>query len=356
VIVSLGGRARYRVFEIPADRPRAFPARLVLDLSPARLWPRIPGSTAVRGPAVSRIRVEQYRRTVARVVLDLVQQSRHEVSVRSRPFQVMLSLAAGAAPPAGEATAPTQQAATARRSTPPLAAGPQRIVLDPGHGGNDPGGSTGRGVKEKDITLEVARRLAPMLRSRLGAVVILTRTEDLLVPLDGRTAVANAAEADLFVSIHTNAGAHRDLGGVEVFYLNNTDDQATLRLAALENGLGFVAGSTQRAKGDLSYILSDLIQTGKEQESIALAHRLQEGIVQRLRARYAGVKSRGVQRGPFYVLVGAYMPCVLAEIGFLTDEVEGARLATATYQEEVAEGLFSGIALFLRDIRLTEGL
>ena len=163
-----------------------------------------------------------------------------------------------------------------------------------------------------------------------------------------RTARANAAKADLFISIHANASPNPAAQGVETYYLNNTNDRATIRLAALENGLQHVK-PIANTETELSYILSDLIQTGKEEESIALADALQEAVVRQARKRYPAVHNLGVKKGPFYVLVGAHMPCVLVETAFLTHQLEEQLLRSARYQEAIAEGLFEGIVRFLRE-------
>jgi N-acetylmuramoyl-L-alanine amidase len=222
-----------------------------------------------------------------------------------------------------------------------------KIVLDPGHGGHDPG-ARGYGV-EKDVTLAIAQRLAALLRERLGAEVVLTRRDDATLALADRTARANAEKADLFLSIHANADPHRRQHGVETYVLDNTTDHATARLAAMENGLGTDLLPARAGARDLRYILSDLVQVGKMDESVALARAVQRALVRRLRTRYPGVADLGVKRGPFYVLVGAYMPCVLVETAFLTHPVEGRRLTQPAYQEAVAEGLYAGVRDFLAD-------
>jgi N-acetylmuramoyl-L-alanine amidase len=226
-----------------------------------------------------------------------------------------------------------------------------KIVLDPGHGGRDPGA---RGhVVEKDVTLAIARRLGALLRERLGAEVILTRTTDKTLPLPARTARANAEGADLFISIHANASPRRSLNGVETYYLNNTTDHATLRLASMENGKPV---PRRRGKTDLRYILSSLVQVGKMEESVALASAVQRGLVSHLRSEYGAVNDLGVKRGPFYVLVGAHMPCVLVETAFLTHPREGRRLGGKAYREAIAEGLFQGVARFVKDSRRAQTL
>jgi len=252
---------------------------------------------------------------------------------------------------AGAGVAAEADAAAAPEPAPPPARAAlgsrPRIVLDPGHGGKDPG-ARGYAV-EKEVTLAIARRLAHLLRTRLGAVVVLTRSDDRTVTLPARTARANAEDADLFVSIHANANPRGQLHGIETYYLDNTDDQGAIRLANMENGPAGPAPST--GKADLRYILSDLVQVGKMDASIALATAIQRGLVGTLRRRYTAIEDLGVKRGPFYVLVGAYMPCVLVETSFLTHPVEGPRLARAGYRDAVAEGLYAGIARFLADTR-----
>jgi N-acetylmuramoyl-L-alanine amidase len=221
-----------------------------------------------------------------------------------------------------------------------------RIVIDPGHGGRDPG-AHGYAV-EKGVTLAVARRLAAHLRERLGAETILTRSDDATLELGDRTERANGEAADLFISIHANASRNAQASGIETYYLNNTNDRATIRLAAMENGLDYVP---QAQGSQLRYILSDLLQVGKIDESVRLAHTVQRSLVGHLSARYPDVTDLGVKQGPFYVLVGAHMPCVLVEMSFLTHPVEGRRLATDHYQAAVAEGLYAGIAAYLADDR-----
>ncbi|MGE0820705.1 MAG: N-acetylmuramoyl-L-alanine amidase [Candidatus Binatia bacterium] len=222
-----------------------------------------------------------------------------------------------------------------------------RIVLDPGHGGTDPGARGVGGLEEKAVVLAVTKKLAQKLRSRLGVEVILTRNRDIFIPLPGRTARANKADADLFVSIHANASPNPESRGIETYYLNNTNDRATIRLAKLENGIRERQQLPQR-EAELSYILSDLIQTGKEEESIALAEALQTSLIHHVSRKYPDVRDLGVKKGPFYVLVGAHMPCVLVELSFLTHPVEGKNLGSRAYQEVLAEGLFAGISQFFR--------
>jgi len=230
-----------------------------------------------------------------------------------------------------------------------------KIVLDPGHGGKDPGAIGVGGVAEKDVTLAIALRLKQRLESLPNADAVLTRSTDVFLALEERTARANAEQADLFVSIHTNASQNPRLSGVETYYLNNTNDRATIRLAQMENGLTTMTGRGNR-DGDTALILSDLIQSYKVQESVVLAEDIQWALVSVLGARSKGVGDLGVKRGPFYVLVGAGMPCVLAEVSFLTNPDEGAWLARPTYQDAVADGLLHGIQRFIDNRRVAGDL
>jgi N-acetylmuramoyl-L-alanine amidase len=228
---------------------------------------------------------------------------------------------------------------------------PWRIVLDPGHGGADPGASGVDGLLEKEVTLAIAQRLKRRLEESSNAKVLLTRETDATRTLAERTAFANANRADLFISIHVNADRSGELQGIETYTLNNSNDRATIRLAKMENG-----PSVRVGRGDLSFILSDMVQSGKEEESNALAERLHSRVLARLRSRYTDIHNLGVKKGPFYVLVGAYMPCVLFEASFLSHPTEGKRLGTVAYQQDIAEGLFLGITDFLGDARLAKTL
>lgn len=201
------------------------------------------------------------------------------------------------------------------------------------------------------MTLAIAKEVARRLEQDPEVDVVLTRTADETVSLEQRTALANAKGADLFVSIHANASESQGASGVETYTLNNTDDRATMRLAALENGLVFTGANSPGDGGgdetDLAYILSDLLQTGKEDESIALAEAVQGNLVSYLRGKWRNVSDLGVKKGPFYVLVGAYMPCVLVEVGFLTHPTEGQRIASQRYQRDIAEGIRQGVRAFV---------
>lgn len=228
--------------------------------------------------------------------------------------------------------------------TAPRNAGLQKhhvVVIDPGHGGYDSGTRAGAPLMEKDIALQIALRLRGELEKR-GVHAILTRTTDDFVTLGDRTAFANRNDAELFVSIHLNSSPDPSAAGIESYYLNNTTDRATIRLAAMENASGASYGAP--AGGDLNYILTDMRQQYKANESVALASMIEAQTSADIESSLGlKVAARGAMRGPFYVLVGAQMPAVLVECGFLSNREEASRLATAQYQQVIALGIAEAV-------------
>jgi N-acetylmuramoyl-L-alanine amidase len=216
------------------------------------------------------------------------------------------------------------------------------VMIDPGHGGYDPGTSSVSGTQEKDLALAIASRLEHALSER-GLRAEMTRTSDLFVPLAERTEIANRAGADLFVSIHLNWSPNSMTSGIEVYYLNNTTDRATIRLARMENA-GAPAAYGAGTGPNLNYILTDLRQQYKANEAASLARMIDAQAVATLDAGLGtNVNALGAKMGPFYVLVGAHMPAVLVETGFLSNPGEAQRLASASYQEVLADGIATAI-------------
>jgi N-acetylmuramoyl-L-alanine amidase len=220
------------------------------------------------------------------------------------------------------------------------------IVIDPGHGGEDAGAVSSIGGEEKEITLDVARRVAARLEQRHGLRVRLTRERDEFVPLARRTAVANQNNAAVFISLHVNASAGHDADGLEVYYLDNTNDEASRKLAERENGV--VAGADL---DDISFMLSDLIQSGKMEDSVLLSRKIEMALRARVAVPKTGLRSLGVKRAPFFVLVGAHMPCALIEMFFVDNPNDGAKLRQSAFRELLAVGISDGIDRFLRSER-----
>jgi len=223
--------------------------------------------------------------------------------------------------------------------------GLRTIVIDPGHGGHDPGAVGPGGFQEKELTLDVARRMAALLQEDPGVKVVLTRARDQFLALRERTRLANREKADLFLSIHVNAAPGVTASGAETYFLSSeATDNAARAAAAFENKVIDLEGSSGGgARGLLRSILWDLTQSEFQQESSRLAEVLQNGLDRALR-----LPSRGVKQAPFYVLGGAAMPAVLVEIGFITNPQEEQRLRDDGYRDRIARALAAGVAAYKR--------
>ena len=213
-----------------------------------------------------------------------------------------------------------------------------RIVLDPGHGGHDTGTVGPEGLREKDLVLDVAKRLGALIEDRMGSEVIYTRTDDTFIPLERRTEIANEAKADLFLSIHANSSPMRSAAGVETYYLSFTTSKTALDLAAREN-----AGS-QETVYDLQDLLQKIALKDKVEESRDFAARVQTSLFALSTKSNARAKDRGIKKAPFVVLIGANMPSVLAEIGFISNAHDESTMKRGEYRERIAEALFKGVS------------
>ncbi|MBI5493773.1 MAG: N-acetylmuramoyl-L-alanine amidase [Deltaproteobacteria bacterium] len=219
----------------------------------------------------------------------------------------------------------------------------RRVVIDAGHGGEDPGAIGPSGVREKDVTLRIARKVAERLRKDLKMEVILTRDKDVFIPLEERTLIANRAHADLFISIHCNSNPNRRIYGVETYYLNITDDNYAIRLAARENK------TSERSISDLQFILADLAMKSNVDDSVRLSKLVQANVVGELRENYGQVKDLGVKHALFYVLIGAKMPAILLESSFVSNKMEEQRLGSPKYQDRLADGIVQGVRNFVEE-------
>ncbi len=221
-----------------------------------------------------------------------------------------------------------------------------KVVIDPGHGGHDQGTTGPKGLLEKDVVLDVALRLGKLIEDRMGAEVVYTRTDDTFIPLEGRTAMANDQKADLFLSIHANSSSVPHISGVETFFLNLPDshDKDATDVTARENA------SSQKSIFELQSLIQKITLNDKLQESREFAGRVQASLFAFSARSFPGERNRGVKKAPFVVLIGAHMPSVLAEIGFLSNPREEALLRKPEYRQKLAEALYRGVA------RYAEGL
>lgn len=214
-----------------------------------------------------------------------------------------------------------------------------RIVIDPGHGGTDFGTTGASGLKEKDLVLDLAKRLGELIEERLGSEVIYTRTDDSYVALEDRTRIANERKADLFISIHANSSPAREAVGVETFYLNFAASGNAMEVAARENM------TARKNVGELHDLVEKIALNTKVKESQEFAAKVQTALVQTERGR-----DRGVKRAPFVVLIGATMPSILTEVGFLSNSREESQLKKGDYRQRVAEALYNGVAGYARSL------
>ncbi|MGD1059743.1 MAG: N-acetylmuramoyl-L-alanine amidase [Solirubrobacteraceae bacterium] len=212
-----------------------------------------------------------------------------------------------------------------------------RVVIDPGHGGHDQGTEGTKGLLEKELVLDVALRVGKLVQQNMGAEVIYTRSDDTFVPLEGRTALANEKKADLFLSIHANSSPYPSISGVETYYLNINGSQDAMDVARRENG------PTLNSIFDLQDIVKKIALHDKSEESHEFAKRMEASLYSFSLKNFPGTKDRGVKTAPFIVLIGANMPSVLAEIGFLTNSREEALLKRSDYRQKLADALYKGM-------------
>ena len=386
--------------EVPFSSERATAARLAIDVPGARVvyalkdarltWP----DGLVRG-----IRVVRTDAAGVRVLVDLDGAARHSIYPMYGPYRLVIDVSrsartavASAKAPAAAADSPTVRPSGAPAAAPPsvqdaatapdppserpaanatargrgaptaearaqasrgrggvslsrqLGLGAARIVIDAGHGGHDPG-ALGSGISEAELVLAVALKLEALLRAEPGVDVIMTRRANEFVPLEERTALANKAGADLFLSIHANASTNRDARGIETYFLNFAPNAAAEAIAAREN-----AASTKTMRS-LTDIVQAIATNDKLDESRAFATRVQAALFAGLRRTNTQVRNLGVKQAPFQVLVGATMPSILAEISFLTNEREGTLLKTDRYRAQIAQALFDGIMAYQESLK-----
>jgi len=219
-----------------------------------------------------------------------------------------------------------------------------KIVIDPGHGGHDTGTIGPNGLLEKELVLDVGKRLGKLLESRLGADVVFTRSDDAFIPLETRTSIANQEQADLFVSVHANSSRDPDARGVETYYLNFTSSPEALEVAARENA------ASDKSIHELQDLVKKIALKEKVEESHEFASDVQQSLHAGLSAKTPGVRDRGVKKAPFVVLIGANMPSILAEISFLSNPGDERRLKTPDYRQRIAESLYRGISRYVNGL------
>jgi N-acetylmuramoyl-L-alanine amidase len=337
------------------------PGRVYVDLKRTRLGKNVRNITIGDG-LLKGARVGQYKADVVRVVLDTENIREYKIFPLSNPARLVIDVrgerqteisrlepVVSAMPERVVMPKLEVQAAVAEKwSRPhkkPSISKIRRIVIDPGHGGHDPGAVGPSGIQEKDVVLAIGLRLRELFREELGVDVVMTRSTDVFIPLEERTAIANKVGADLFLSVHANAAPNHSAAGIETYYLNLAKTDKVAQLAAKENGTSLDKVSVLQA------ILFDLMANYKLNDSAHLADEVQRSLHKKIHTSYSDVKNLGVKQGPFYVLVGAAMPSILVETAFLSNAVEESRLKESAYQNLAAEGILDGVRRYITSLK-----
>lgn len=361
-------------FQYRTDRV-SNPDRLFFDLESTRIALGQKGQITfpVNDPRLRQIRVALTQPGVSRVVFDLEPEVQYTASRLANPPRLIVELRTAApqvlsaTPPASAPLTPPA-VETVKTNPPPVLPSPApapklapppakaanlgvkpsmtralglkigRVVLDPGHGGHDTGTVGRGGLLEKDLVLDVCMRLGALIESRLGAQVVFTRTDDTFIPLERRTEIANEQKADLFLSVHANSSPASASSGVESYYLNFTDNKLSMEVAARENA------SSEKTVFELKDLVGQIARQEKKDESREFAELIQSALYKAARRGNSRTRDRGVRTAPFIVLIGAEMPSVLAEIGFVSNPRDEILLKKADMRQRIAEGLYHGIS------------
>ncbi len=328
VVLDLASPAKYKKNKL--NRP----SRLYFDLINTHLNGFSKKSISIKDGIINRIRVAQYSKSTVRIVLYLSNYKDYKVFTLSGPDRMVIDIYGRRV----KSLIPLNNVPPSRKV----------IVIDPGHGGHDPGAIGKRGLKEKDVVLDIALRLAKILRKNYLYDVHLTRKKDIYLPLNKRTVFANSKNADLFISIHANASPRRKARGIETYLLNWTNNKEANRVAARENAI--TLKKMEKARTELDSILFSLARNSKRDESLRLAHFVQHSMVSHLNSKYRRVNDLGVKQALFYVLVGASMPSILIEASFISNPFEEKLLSKYKYRKDIASSIAKGINKYVASL------
>jgi N-acetylmuramoyl-L-alanine amidase len=320
VVINLSDNTDY------TQKRLAQPDRLYFDLKNSILNKELQKTISVGNGMLRTVRAGQFSENTVRVVLDLDKMTSYKVLTMEDPIRLIIDIYG-------------QKQATAVK---------KRIVVDPGHGGHDPGAVGPRNLYEKDVVLDVALKLKKILAQDQDFEVFLTRETDVFIPLEQRTAIANSKNADLFISIHANASTRRDAKGIETYLLSWATNEEAMKVAARENAISLKKMKKMNEGRDvLDIMLSDLRREDKREESLKLATFVQQNMISGLNKSYSHIVDHGVKQALFYVLFGAQMPSVLVEVSFISNPLEEKLLAKDSYRVELAQSIASGVNKYL---------
>jgi N-acetylmuramoyl-L-alanine amidase len=345
LVIDLDQRVTYKDQLLKEDIALDKPPRLYIDLTAAKLSPQLKEPIAIEAGLLKRVRAGQYTPDTVRVVLDLESIADYKIFPLNDPFRVVIDVLG-----TSKAARPVEES----RITPPSPAQHLqsfKLVLDPGHGGEDPGAIGPTGLKEKDVVLRISTLVRNKVKKDLGWDVIMTREDDRFIRLEDRTAIANTDEGKLFVSIHANACKDRSMRGIESYVIGTTTNKDALRLAAKENNI------SPRQVSDLQIILTDLKLNDptKVIPSHQLAECLQLALVNNLHKIYEQAKDLGVKQAPFIVLVGTEMPSTLIEVSFISNPQEEKMLRDERYLDALADAIIDGLKRYAQDTKMVKG-
>lgn len=365
IVLDLSKSAAFSSRELPPDPDNNKSHRMFVDLSDTRLDPGVEHEINIDGGFLSRVRSAQNTGDTTRVVLDFTEKQKYHVFALENPYRVVIDVfAERSADSAARSVSVTQNADAGREPgeqekrraadvLSQLGLTVRTVMIDPGHGGRDPGavrytktgGRKSLDLIEKEVTLRLAKMLGSKLEA-LGYKVIYTRNTDEYVSLEDRAVTANLKGADLFISLHANANTNSKVRGFETYYLGKARNDLVLKLAAKENGVDPAKIS------DTQKIVMDLVHSFKIEESKGLAGLVQKNTVGSLKRHYGDVRDNGARSAPFFVLIGAKMPAILIEVGYTTHPTEAERLKSEKYLSRVADGVIQGIEAYIKNIQM----
>lgn len=358
VVIHVDEETPFKSMFLKEDRANGKPPRLLVDIYGTKVNKNLYVEPITKG-LLEEIRFARNTSDQVRVVLYIKSFEDYKVFALKDPFRIVMDIQGN---PKGhdeyiavkkntedykyEADLPEDQVSSLSQA---LGLKIRTVVIDAGHGGHDPGAIGPSGLKEKQVTLEIAKVLKEKLdkdgRKHGITNVYLTRSDDRFIPLEERTGIAKKQGADLFISIHCNAARDKQAYGTETYFLSLTQDQRSLAVAARENA------TTSISRGEMSKVLKQYLLSAKIEESQRLAGHVQKAVVTNISAKYQPAKNKGVKRAPFVVLIGADIPSILVETAFITNPRDEQRLKSDGYIDEVADGIYDGIIRFSSEVQ-----
>ncbi len=352
VAIYMDSPAEFRERAVPGNPRLNLQPKIHIDLKNTTADVSLKDRIFVQDSFLEEVQLERPEDSSIRITLHAHAIERYRIFSMPDPFRIIVDVRGSMAP----ASRSTMRRPLPRPSKPTLSDLPaqlgldvKRIVIDPGHGGKDRGATGTKGSYEKDIVLSIARNLKKQIEKETDIEVILTRSDDRFLTLEERTAIANTQKADLFISLHTNAHPNPNYHGLETYYLNFAGNQEAARVAAMENATSALKIS------DLEGILQGLMLNTRLNESSRLAQTVHNNLISQLCPTFPEIQDRGVKQAPFYVLLGAEMPSILLEVGFISNKREEKRLKDHRFQEHLAVAISRGIQNYIQQMKYFAG-